>query len=322
MMKVRHSEDLPDLPAEFKAFDEVKAVLQEIKDGVRPGPDHAAKAELSALAKQLRGQAVLVRVTPESDPRLLAQMQQDEKVHGAGVEEFMATRIAPEGTNKGSFALAAYDENGPRSLAAMYGLYDRVPVEPSGRVSRRVFRGDVDTVKALIPQALEDIGEPNIIYPYSVSSVVLGAGPVVASAMRQAHGDLLFCTISPIRDLTKKLDMRFFDMLDPATKESIALSHLAQGEDSVGSFHMGNGAYVLNVHFNPSKKDPIVINYFYSDGAELEFYRKLSRAGYGLMVQDLVPGLSEQLRSRVSPIRAPIVREEFSPSLPTLEYEV
>lgn len=309
-VSIPSSDYLPDLAYEFFHYEALKARLKA------KGSDHGLEREFLDTAQNVTEKSCLVRMTPDTDPRLILQMFQDEKVHPvATLDKFVATRIAAPGMHKAAFALAAKDNQGPRGLAAIYTRYDRVALTARGNLLPEALRGDIHVIKDEIPQEMGASFHPNIVYFYTVTSKVPKAAYVLVGRVGRAHKAFAKSTISPVRTLTSKLDMDAFDGLDLLARKTIVANYIATREgfsqmDPVAFFHMdnGNGAYLADIKFNPGKPgDRVMANYFYPSDPEVSYFnQKLFRAGYVPMDRHLWDHLPEDKKSRVSPIDAPL----------------
>lgn len=293
---------LPDLSDAFAHFEVLKARLKAAPN------DSGLGREFRAAAKQINTGAAFIQLTPDTDPALLAQLCQDEKVHPVSFEAYMQTRIARPGHNKGAFARAALDKNGPRGLSAMYVLYDRIACGADGSIPLAHLRGDIHAVKNAPPVSCAF--SPNILYPYTVTSKFMGAGNYQAAQTRAAHVGLAMVTMSPVRECKVGRDMA---LPEPDRIRAVA-DYLAGREgysamDPVAFFHMSNGAYAGRVQFNPADTlDTLAINYPYSaDDGVIASNQRTFKAGYVPMARELYEYVSPALKNRVAPVDAPLV---------------
>lgn len=132
-LKVSDGASLPDLSVLFADFETLKAQLKA-QEKLKPEErDSTLSSKFSDAARMITEQAVLVRLTPDTDKILLEQLFRDEKVHPlATFDEYVQTRLGRPGDHKSAFALAARDKDGPRALTAIYTYYDSVACDPFG----------------------------------------------------------------------------------------------------------------------------------------------------------------------------------------------
>ncbi|MCD8520348.1 MAG: hypothetical protein LRY76_09475 [Alphaproteobacteria bacterium] len=302
-MKVSDYAVVPDLSNLFAECDRAK---QDLK--ATPQDDSLTSTFLRA-ADEIREQAAFVRITPDTDRRLLEQLWRDEKVHPTDTfEEYLATRIGWPGDHKAAFALVAQDENGPRAIAAIYVYYDNIKPDGFGVVNLKTLRGDIHTIKTEVPRALEPDEDPDVAYFYTVTSKLPKAAYTLIRKVGEMHDRMLKSTISPAREFTRGRDMDVFDALPEDERRAQLADYISTREgyddmDSVAFFHMdnGNGAYAGWASFNPGKPDDrVMMHYIYSNNPGLAFdNQRAFRAGYVPMGRALWSTLSSEKQARV-----------------------
>jgi hypothetical protein len=326
-LKVSDGASLPDLSVLFADFETLKAQLKT-QEKLKPEErDSTLSSKFSDAARMITEQAVLVRLTPDTDKILLEQLFRDEKVHPlATFDEYVQTRLGRPGDHKSAFALAARDKDGPRALTAIYTYYDSVACDPFGVVNPDDLRGDIHTIKTETPRALPDGYDPDIVYYYTVTSKIPKAAYTLIGKVAGLHKDLLNVTVSPAREFTKAQDMDAVELLPAAERTALVADYIATREgyddmDPVAFFHMdnGNGAYAGSVKFNPGMPDDrVMMNYVYPSSPVLVLHNQQAfRAGYVTMARPLWSLLPDEKKDRVYAVDATLgVAPVLAPDAP------
>lgn len=234
-------------------------------------PDISGDA-VKDLHTEIKQAARLTRILPDtvSGQNVLEQIIRNEQVHPvASIDDLLTHRLGMEGMNKDCQALIVPTREGPQVLAQIFRYHVEVDVE-AGMIDLQNLPGNVDPIRT--SQVEQQTGRENVTGYWTISSErpgnrkpVSGIGrELVKALVEQTPPGRFETTISPVRGLYKKIAIEDLKNYDPVDACQAALNYLLERKDPVLSFHVGNGAYIGWVHFNPgSETDPVIINYVY-----------------------------------------------------------
>lgn len=263
----------PSLPQRAIAYgrEALAAHAMSKKFALLKNPEISAD-DIVRLHQEIRQATQLVRIAPDTfkGQALFEQIIRNEQVHPIrDTNDLLEHRLGMEGTNKDCQALTVTTRQGQQILAQIFRYHVEVDVE-AGMVDLQNLPGNVDLVKSSSIDQLT--GKENVTGYWTISSEqpenrrpISGIGRDLVGALIKATPQGRFeTTISPCRGLYKRLDIMEIRNMDPQDARQAALEYLLDRKDPVLGFHVGNGAYIGWIHFNPqSETDPIVINYVY-----------------------------------------------------------
>lgn len=288
-LKKLSSEDIPELEALLVA-------------------KNARKAELNEQLKE----AVIYRFVTRTAPmRLLKQIHANEAVHEqCQVEDMIAQRMGEEAnTNKLCFTRQPKIVGGKTDISNAIFISLHVVDLHDGMVLHQDLPGDIEDIKN---RPVEQF-DPSKVKPdqavvavfYSITTnpdyqkAESGGGRELVAAVHREMTNLaqkwgvnmVMTTLSPLRDyhrpdLTDELAWMDFTPEERAAETLKVLEFLLAADprkNGVMNFHVGNGAYIGDIKFNPhNSKDPVMANYVYApDQNELEAIRLRYAKGQG-----------------------------------------
>jgi len=290
-----------------------KAQLEgEKKAGIKSGDEDAEtkieevdlqltrlSAQLKRLGQEMTKLAELVEISAKTSKSIIRQLHGNEAVHEAPSKEFRATRTngGPE-KDKTAYALVLETAEGPVTLAGIFAKKAALPVHDGG-IKHTDLPGHVGEIKRAKPAGNKD--KHNTFGFYSISSNQdfggTGSGKALIVRVRETLKDsFALTTVSPVRGFHEKRDMEAFFALTDDQKTQEVLAYLMRGKDPVASFHLGNGAYIGNIHFNADDPDdPVTINYVYPGSDDiLEANQEHKKSGLIVMAPHLYRLASQQ----------------------------
>ena len=242
----------------------------------------------------------------KSFSKLHEQLLEAELVHPLeSVEELVKMRIGEQNENKRCFARVTH-QGGPTLTAGIYTAL----VDLSDKQSALDYAdipGNINLIKNL-PMSVFNKGSKTkhaCAVLYTISSAQSapfdkGGRPLARAVYEYLHEEaqengyeLIVSTLSPVRKLLPFLDSQDFladesACLDEKASDALlaymsdeqnlerlkhkVIEYLITQKDLVLNFHLGNGAYIGDIKFNPENAtDPVMINYVYpSDADQLE----------------------------------------------------
>ncbi len=231
-----------------------------------------------------------------------AQLFANERVHPVeSVEELVEMRIGSAGDNKKCFARITPGKNPKLTAGIFTAMVDITPED--GSLSYRDIPGDIDAIRnmPIEPFAVDGEDRTVAVILYTISGNQnqtwdRGGRPLAAglheylNGQAEQHGfNLVMSTLSPLREFGPWLAQQqgYAGLLDENGKPSsdfaaylqdeeghdelrrMALRYLLTQRDDVLNFHLGNGAYIGDLKFNPDdEQDWIMVNYVYPNDPE------------------------------------------------------
>ncbi len=280
--------------------------LARIQADIRTRKDELSQLEAreQEMSSHLRGTVQFEQILPTKAYKALHdQLFKNERVHPvASVEELVGNRIGGVDDNKRCFARVTPGKSPKLTAGIFTAMVDITPTD--GDLNYRDIPGDIDAIKELPiePFVLEGKGRTIAVILYTVSgnqeqSWDKGGRPLAGALHSFLNGqaeqqgfNLVLSTLSPIRLFGKwlstqpgyegavnadgELSDEFADFLrDEASQDSIrlmTLKYLLTQRDPVMNFHLGNGAYIGDIKFNPDNgEDWVMINYVYPNDPEM-----------------------------------------------------
>lgn len=280
------------------------------------------KAELEAQRKEvvdtLKSQIAFEQILPESQfKNLHDQLRKNERVHPLDTtEELVRMRIGDEYANKRCFARVKSEGQQVVTTGIFTGL---VTVENTHTgMSYDQIPGDIGAVKNMPVETFVAPNTPNntvvaVLYTISNSEEhgwERGGRALAEQVYQYLHHEaqergynLVISTLSPVRNFAQYLSQKagfqqFFDENGKANEEFSAflkdegnqkivrqflMEYLVSQKDPVLNFHLGNGAYIGDLKFNPDEpEDWAMVNYVYPSDVTLlkqnqEIYKSQKR---------------------------------------------
>ncbi len=225
------------------------------------------------------------------------QLFENEKVHFAkDVDDMVNMRIGDKGSCKRAFARWAVNNGVPEITAGIFTFMTNVAVS-GGAPSYRDLLGDIDgvlehPVEAYTPPRA---GEVAVAVLYTISKGVNyrwaeGGRKLVENIYAHFQKEMVerghpiyLTTLSPIRGFTLAMEAELGrDKVDELLANDEGQDYFRQRmmqyfceldekdrPDEVMNFHLGNGASICDIKFNPSsKKDWAMVNYLYHPDPE------------------------------------------------------
>ena len=270
------------------------------------------EGEREDIIKKLRAGVKFTHIAPDvGNVSLHQQLMANERVHPVdSVAELLDKRIGDIGDNKRCFARVFNNAGNPLVTAGIFTAMVTVP--HSGAVlDHSQIPGDVDAIKGMDiePFTMPKADETAVAVLYTISSSDApelkwdkGGRPLAQAVYQHLHEeaeekgyDLVISTLSTVRNFSKWLAGQdgftgYFDdkgqptqefqqlLVSDDTKELVKdalMDYLAGERDPVLNFHLGNGAYIGDVKFNPDNEtDWAMVNYVYPSNTELLAYNK------------------------------------------------
>lgn len=309
-----------DTSIEAKKLKRFKAISQRLKD--IKTEERELREEAAELVEQVKKSVGYQWITKETDIKLRHQIQQSEAVHKQDNEEVMTnTRLGDNGnTNKRCLGRLVEIEGGKFDVSNTIFISMHTLDTKDGVIRHQDIPGDIEMVKnrpvaPFVPPAADDEKAVVAIF-YSITTnpiymgVERGGGRELAAKLHetlrqeaQEKGyNLYMSTLSPVRAFFEN-DSEFkqhLQNLDINNEDEVSelrlktLKYLMENRNDVMNFHLGNGAYIADIKFNPGNKtDPVMVNYMYpADPEQLEANKKL----YKLGVRPIAPHLYAELQ--------------------------
>jgi len=244
--------------------------------------------------------------TKENAP-LIAQLEDLERVHLPKEHgEIPKKRMGEDGDNKRCLSLVSLNGR-PLVTSAIYtALFD---VSDKGeKISYADIPGNINETKDMPvkPFVVTKDTKTIVCLLYAVSSNEfdwgIGARPLAGGVYKNLHDEakakgynLIISSLSPVRNTTPinfadwlKGHSGFENMFDDSKEASdelmayiqdeenqneiraLLLQYLITQRDPIMNFHLGNGAYIGDIKFNPdNKEDWVLINYVYPGDPEV-----------------------------------------------------
>ena len=264
------------------------------------------------IIKKLRAGVKFTHISPNAgNISLHQQLLANERVHPVeSVAELLDKRIGDVGENKRCFARVFNNAGNPLVTAGIFTAMVAIPNSGSA-LDHALIPGDIHAIKEMDiePFTTPDKNETAVAVLYTISSSDVpelswdkGGRPLAQAVYQHLHQeaeekgyDLVISTLSPVRNFSKWLagqegftgyfdekarpTHEFHDLLTSEDNQEIVkgalMNYLAGERDPVLNFHLGNGAYIGDVKFNPDNEtDWAMVNYVYPSNTELLAYNK------------------------------------------------
>jgi hypothetical protein len=281
--------------------------------------------ERDAVITHLKENVQFEQILPDDDSsRLHQQLLDNEKVHPIGsAEELLKKRIGGLGANKRCYARVNRNDGDEEVTTGIFVALRKIRAKEQD-VGYDDISGDIDEVKER-PIEPFDVSEGEtveaILYTISGQHLWDKSGRELAAQVHEyLHREaaeqkynLIISTLSPVRGFMNHLAGQhgfessftkdddgywsasdsFMDRLqDKDFQDDLKhtlLHYLLIGDDPVLNFHLGNGAQIGDIKFNPkNNQDWVMINYVYPDNPEtLQQNAQIYKSGKRLLARHL-----------------------------------
>lgn len=264
----------------------------------------------------------------EENQTLHDKLFENEKVHPLpSVEELVEQRIGGTNANKRCYARVNRNQGKEEVTTGIFIALREIDA-PEGNVSYNDISGNINGVK---DTPIEDFTPEEGATVEAILYTISGQHPwdkggreLAAQVYEYLHSEaaeknynLIISTLSPVREFTPHLQKQegFENLLDEDGEvsdefmmfmqseeaqeelEHRLLRYLIMEKDPVLNFHLGNGAYIGDVKFNPeNKEDWVMVNYVYPDAPEeLAQNQKAYKDGMRVLAPHLHEFLGDEL---------------------------
>jgi hypothetical protein len=270
------------------------------------------ESERGDIIEKLRAGVKFTHISPGAGKiSLHQQLMANERVHPVdSVDELLDKRIGDLGDNKRCFARVFNNAGNPLVTAGIFTAMVTIP-NSGAALDHSQIPGYVNAIKDMDiePFATPEADETAVAVLYTISSSDApelkwdkGGRPLAQAVYQHLHQEakdkgynLLISTLSPVRNFSTWLAGQdgftgYFDDKGKPTQEfhqlltseetqevvkSALMDYLAGERDPVLNFHLGNGAYIGDVKFNPDNEaDWAMVNYVYPSDTGLLAYNK------------------------------------------------
>jgi len=280
--------------------------LARVREEIRAHREALTQLETreTEISDYLRDSVQFEQVLPGKEyAEIHKQLLGNERVHPLdSVEELVEMRIGGTDDNKRCFARITPGKK-PKLTAGIYTALVDITPEEGSPLTYRDIPGDIDAIKDMPvePFAVEGENRTVAVILYTISGNQdqtwdRGGRPLAEALHGYLNGqaqqqgfNLVISTLSPLRDfgpwLAQQkgyegvvndeglLDPDFAAYLQDGESHDqlrrMALQYLLTERDGVMNFHLGNGAYVGDIKFNPDNgQDWIMANYVYPNDVD------------------------------------------------------